>query len=197
MNSMPIRVAVRYVGRWVAIIFFVVLLTLIFSFLGTIICAVLAGMMMGATKHPRWQAVAIAVVFPAVIFSLLRGSRAELLQGQILGLALLCFGAFWATYLVTSIVIWFERKQAAAPTPVTLTSGTTSQPPRDVAAERISNPEPLSIEALQGEWVCQAAALNGQPHRKRIAIQQNKITLSVIDPDGQARVVAEGKMKVD
>ena len=191
---MPIRVAIRYAGRWSAIIFFVVLLTLIFSFLGTIICAVLAGMMMGATKHPRWQAMAIAVVFPAVIFTLLRGSRAELLERQIIELALLCFGAFWATYLVTGFVIWFERKQAAIVTPASEPAAETGLV--HTGASHEPTLEPLCIEALQGEWVCQPVPSDPPAQQKKLAIEGDKVTLSLIEDNGQTRPVAEGKVRL-
>jgi hypothetical protein len=200
MNSMPLRITGRYLGRLGAIVFFVVLLTVIFSFLGTIICAVLAGMMVGSMKHERWQAIPIAVVFPAVIFTLLQGSKGELVQRQIVLLALLCFGAFWVTYLVTSGIIWLERRQ---PTPVTV--GASGPPALVVESEPgKSGEEPpraealgtLSIDSLQGQWVRETAALDDQAQKKRIVIRDNQITLSVVDPGGQARTVARGELKL-
>src|ERR1035438_8644004 len=61
MNSMPLKSAVQNVGLCSVLVFFVVLLTLVFSFLGTIICAALAGMMMGATRPSRWLSVPTAM----------------------------------------------------------------------------------------------------------------------------------------
>lgn len=200
MNSMPLRITVRYLGRLGAIVFFVVLLTVIFSFLGTIICAVLAGMMVGSMKHERWQAVPIAIVFPAVIFTLLQGSKGELVQRQIVLLALLCFGAFWITYLVTAGLIWLERRQPAA---VTLApSGSAalaaeSEPEKNVEEPARAQPiSPLSLESLQGQWVCETATQDNEAQKKRIVIRDNQVTLSVVDPDGQARTVAKGELKL-
>jgi len=70
--------AVQYLLGAAAIAFFVGLLTFIFSFLGTIFCAALVGMMLGAFKDLRWQSVSFSFLLPAVLVAVLRVTRAEL-----------------------------------------------------------------------------------------------------------------------
>jgi hypothetical protein len=114
MNSRLLKKALRYIGGWAIIIFFVVLLTFIFSFLGTIICAALAGMMIGAARLPRFHALCYSCIFPLVIFGVLRFSKAELTAAQIGLLAALCFGIFWLIYCVMVAMLSFEHKPGAA-----------------------------------------------------------------------------------
>jgi hypothetical protein len=99
MNAVVIRTAGRYLGAWGAIVLCVILLSLLFTFLGTITCAVLAGMMMGAFKGAKWFSVSVSLVFPGVIFGMARGAKVELTPPQVSMLAALCFGTFWVTYL--------------------------------------------------------------------------------------------------
>lgn len=60
MNAVAVRTAGRYLGAWGAIALCVILLSLLFTFLGTITCAVLAGMMMGAFKDAKWFSVSVS-----------------------------------------------------------------------------------------------------------------------------------------
>ena len=50
MSSVPIKAALKHAAAWGIVVGFVSLLTIIFSFLGTLFCAALGGMMMGASK---------------------------------------------------------------------------------------------------------------------------------------------------
>ena len=110
MNATAVRTAGKYLGAWGVIVIGVVLLSIVFTFLGTITCAVLVGMMMGAFKGAKWFSVAVSLVFPAVIFGMVRGARVELTQQQIVLLAALCFGVFWVTYLVSAVLFFCEQK---------------------------------------------------------------------------------------
>ena len=75
MNATAIRTAGRYLGAWGAIVVGVILLSVIFTFLGTLTCAVLVGMMMGAVKGARWFSVLVSFIFPAVILGMVRTTR--------------------------------------------------------------------------------------------------------------------------
>src|SRR6266853_6679234 len=114
MNALAIKTAVRHIAGLATVIFFVVLLTVIFSFLGAFFCAALGGMMLGSVKLPRWQLGALSLAFPGVLFTVLRAGGTELLTKQILLLSVLCLGTFWLTYLVVRAVIWYERKDQPA-----------------------------------------------------------------------------------
>jgi hypothetical protein len=202
MNLSAIKAAVRYLGCWCAMVFFVVLLTTIFSFLGTIICAVLAGMMMGAAKHRRWQAIPVAVVFPAVIFTMLRSTKAELLGRQVVVLSLLCFGAFWLTYLATSLLLVFEAKKPVTPAgqegvpkePLSAKPAPLAGPPEEGLAEQAERR--LALADLQGEWSQPLAAHNGDGAEKTMEIKGDKVLLTARHADGRVRKVAEGQLIV-
>ena len=89
-------------------------LSVIFNILGTITCAVLAGMMMGAFKGAKWLSALVSMVFPGVFFGLVRTARVELTQQQVILLGALCFGTFWATYLVSASCSSSNRKRNAS-----------------------------------------------------------------------------------
>jgi hypothetical protein len=207
MNAMSIRVAVRFIGGLTAIILFVVLLTFIFSFLGTIMCAVLAGMMLGATKLGRWQTLALSLIFPAVIFAVLRITKAELADRQMAVISLLCFGAFWFTYLVAAALMSYERKGPGAG--MTAGAGAISERARaqgtgqtatgeTVSVARAQAPEAgqgLTLDTLQGTWSC-SAGLNGQRRDKTLDIRQEKLVLRLADSDGRVGAVIRGQIRV-
>ena len=112
MNAVAIKTAARYLGAWGAIVLCVILLSLLFTFLGTITCAALAGMMLGAFKGAKWFSVSVSLVFPVVIFGMARGAKVELAPQQITLLAALCFGTYWVTYLVSAFVFFCEQKDS-------------------------------------------------------------------------------------
>ena len=203
MNATAIRTAGKHLGAWGAIVFFVILLSVIFTFLGTITCAVLAGMMMGAVKGARWFSVSVSLVFPGVVFGMVRGARVELTPQQVILLAALCFGVFWVTYLVSAFVFFCEQKEmkssrlpAPAPPQEPLAqdgqfaaTGCTlaAEPPGSAATVRES-----CLEQLQGDWVCEASSA-GEPLCKRIIqIKEAKLELKAIDASGRITLLATG-----
>jgi hypothetical protein len=203
MNAAAIRTAGRYLGAWGAIVFFVVLLSFIFTFLGTITCAVLIGMMMGAFKGARWFSVSVSLIFPAVIFGMVRSARVELTQQQVILLGALCFGAFWVTYLVSAVVFFCEQRErkssklpAPAPQQETLAQGgqvaATGCTP---AAEPLGTTVPVresGLEQLQGNWVWEASSAAEPPYQKMIQIKEGKLELKAIDASGRITVLARG-----
>jgi hypothetical protein len=184
-------------------VLFVVLLSLLFTFLGTITCAVLAGMMMGAFKGAKWFSVSVSLVFPGVIFGMARGARVELTPQQIALLAVLCFGTFWVTCLVSAFVFFCEqkdRKSARSPAPApqdeTLAQGgQVAVTGRTAAAEAHGSTElgrGSCLDQLQGDWVCEASG-KGEPLCKRvIQIKEAKLELKAIDNSGRITLLASG-----
>lgn len=188
MNATPFRVAARYLLAWATVVFFVALLTFIFSFLGTIMCAVLGGMMLGAARLGRWHNLLASCIFPGTMFGIFRTARSEVPGWQLLALMALCFGAFWLTYLVAYYLIFYEHKgQSAAPrTQRRPTPGTTAPPPL----------EALNLEALQGKWSCVAGGVNGSRTCKTMAIERGELVLSVADAKGQVSRRARAQIKL-
>jgi hypothetical protein len=180
MNAVVFKTAGRYLGAWGAIVLCVILLSLLFTFLGTITCAVLAGMMMGAFKGAKWFSVSVSLVFPTVIFGMARGAKVELTPQQISLLAALCFSSYWVTYLVSAFVFFCEqkdRKTAKRPTPAppgeTLAPGApaTTGSIRATALPELAGPGTEScLEHLQGDWVCETSRTGLSLCRKVVQI---------------------------
>ena len=191
MNAAAIRTAGSYLVAWGAILLSVILLSFIFTLLGTITCAVLAGMMLGAVKGPRWFSVSVSLVFPGVIFGMVRSAKMELTQQQVILLGALCFSAFWVTYLVSAFVFFCEQKErkvlrspAPAPQPETL-----------AAAGPLGSTVPLAescLKQLQGNWVCAASSAGEPLYQKIIQIKEAKLELKAVDASGRMSLLARG-----
>jgi len=176
MNALPLKKALQRVACGVVITFFVVLLTLIFSFLGTIICAALAGMMLGAAKPARWLVGLASLLFPSVIFGVLRTTGADLPWQKVLLLAGMCLGTFWLIYLVVSMMIFYEGKAGAA-------GGHGAK--RSASALRRNGR--LSLEALQGKWRLEPSLIARVESRKVLEIQKENLLLRMHGPTGELR----------
>src|SRR5690242_19706389 len=100
MKLLAIIRALRHFAGWGIILFFMGLLTLIFSFLGSFFCAGLAGMMVGSVKFSRPQTIALSFLAPLVLGSILFIGHTQLPGWQILLLSGLSLGIFWFTYLI-------------------------------------------------------------------------------------------------
>ena len=203
MNAVAVRTAGRYLGAWGAIVLCVILLSLLFTFLGTITCAVLAGMMMGAFKGAKWFSVSVSLVFPGVIFGMARGAKVELAPQQIALLAVLCFGTFWVTYLVSAFVFFCEqkdRKSARPPAPASqdetlAQAGQIAATGRIVAAEALGSTElgrESCLEQLQGAWVCEASGTGHSLCKRVIQIKESKLELKTVDASGRITLLARG-----
>jgi hypothetical protein len=187
MNARFVRIALQYAGGCVVIVFFVVLLTLVFSFLGTIFCSILAGMMLGAARQSRWQCLPFSFVFPAVIYGLLHYTRAELSPRQGELLAVLCFCAFWVTYFAGAALISFERK-----TPPGL-PGAAELPAKPAAPEPATS---LTLLELQGQWCWNNGRRNGARNEKVLEIKDDQLALRTLSSDGRVCWEAKGALKL-
>lgn len=203
MNTRLVKNAAQYAAIGGVVLFFIVLLTMVFSFLGTIVCAALAGMMMGATKPSRWLSVPSSLVFPAVIGTVLEFTKTELTGRQIGLVSFLCFGAFWLTYGMAAWVMVFERHQKAsgAPTPGSAQALTQAK----IASDTIPAAAPALTEAvaglqlaeLQGEWACERCGADGQPRRWVIEIKGGKLVLRSLDSSGRVCACAQASLKLE
>jgi len=210
MSLRPIKIAVQYLLGAAAIAFFVSLLTFIFSFLGTIFCAALAGMMLGAFKNLRWQSVPVSFLFPAVIVAVLRATRAELAANQILVLAACAFGAFWLTYVAAAFLLAFEKK------PQPTLAATPVQHPAHGAILREPEPEPpahfpsdgrpalcirpeaeLSLGALEGKWLFETRTNHQVCPEKVLEFRDHTMVLSVNERGGRVSLVAQCRVELD
>jgi hypothetical protein len=203
MNAVAVKTAGRYLGAWGAIILCVILLSLLFTFLGTITCAVLVGMMMGAFKGAKWFSVSVSLVFPVVIFGMVRGAKVELTPQQIILLAALCFSTYWVTYLVSAFVLFQEQKvkkpsrrpASTSPAEASTQGGQAIESDCAAAAQPLGFTVPnedLSLEQLQGNWVCEASGPAEPRCRKVIHIREARLELQAVDDSGRITLLAAG-----
>lgn len=188
MNAAALRTAGRYLGMWVAIVLGVGLVSFTFTFLGTLACAALVGMMMGALKGEKWFSAMVSLVFPAILLAITHNPRTELTSKQILILTMLGFGTFWATYLVSRFMFFCEQKERKP---------SAARPSAPAAAEPLELPEQAGescLEQLQGKWVCEAAFTGKPSCRKVIQIKAAKLELQAIDVSGHATLLAQGEV---
>jgi hypothetical protein len=205
MNSNPIRATGKALGTWMAIVAFVAFLTFAFSFLGTILCAVVIGMMMGASRHPKWQSIPVSLIFPALVLLLLRLSRTELAHEQINAVAALCFGAFWLTYGLTFVLRSVEGMQAikakAAKPGATAAEKTVSTPACAKKSSEIPHPASiqaleLRLEMLQGWWEGRTS-VGPQQRRRTLEIIEDQIEVKELNAEGGICWEAKGGLRVD
>jgi hypothetical protein len=201
MSASGIKTAARYIAGLATVIFFVVLLTIIFNFLGAFFCAGLAGMMLGSVRLSRWHAALLSLIFPAVLFSVLRAGGAELLTKQITLLSVLCLATFWVIYFLVSAVIRYERKgqdhsvRRPGGDP-SLAQGLPQQPADRDSLSPVPDPrgDPLTLDVLQGKWSCAAADADSKPQQKVMEIEQHKLVLTVSDAGGKLRFFSHGEV---
>ena len=207
MNAKTLRTVSSYIAGWCALVSFVLLLTFIFSFLGTIFCAVLAGMMLGAMKPHRWYSVPISLLFPVSISLVLRAMKADLPERQINLLSLLCLGAFWLAFFLAAALVSAEQKarttpgprpgppSPAAPPQERQPAGERAAPMRWMAAPReavCARRAGLTLERLQGTWRRKAATGNGEAHEDVLEIKGRDLVLKEVDGAGRVHWAAEG-----
>lgn len=202
-------VVVRFIGRGVVLIGVVILLTLLFNFLGTITCAALAGMMFGVGKQRRWQWSFVSLVFPAVIGSFLYFGESNMPLQQGILLSGICFGAFWVTFLLTIAAPYFERQYSSPPAGQAVTSKAlesrrssaqlnekATKPPAPASAEAKSSGQP-KLDELWGMWSRDLTAGEPTRYRKVIEVTQSQLTLRILALDGEARFVCRSDVKLE
>jgi len=195
MDATFVRIALRHIGGWLLLIFFVTLLSIIFSFLGTIFCAALAGMMLGAMRRARW-ALPVSLVFPVVIFLLLRGSKVELSGGQIKMLSVLCFGTFWLVYVIAFALMRFEGKgQGRQPSNA---KGSTRCATAAAAVATTSSPcYRISLDTLQGRWLCNGGTAGEHIREKVLVVDKENLRVTVTDDTGRLALRANAKLRLE
>lgn len=193
MSSPSASVVGRQIGVGIVLVTFVCLVTFMFSFLGTILCAALFGMMVGFSRKWKWQFVLISLLFPAVLLASLHvsSSQSELSWPESLRLASVCFGTFWATYLATRGVFLLEGG-GREPSSATLETGRLNQARQPAAASW----HELDIGELQGAWSQEVTLPAGRTVRKVIKVDHNELTMSLVGEDGETQLLAKGELQV-
>lgn len=195
MNARP-KAILGYVVGWLLTVCFVVLFTVIFSFVGTLICAALAGMMMGAARLCWWQSLTLSMLFPGVISGYFRVTKAELPATQVLFLSALCFAIFWIIYLALWGLTSHERRGTAASKPAKAAGRPAAAAPAAEAsalARAVLAPESapadavpaVTLAALQGKWLDGTAGPQSGNGHRRMEINDDTIVVSLVDDCGK------------
>jgi hypothetical protein len=209
MKLLAINRALRHIAGWGMILFFMGLLTLIFSFLGSFFCAGLAGMMVGSVKFSRPRTIVLSFLAPLVLCSILVLGHTQIPHRQVVLLSGLSFGIFWFTYLIFRGVGWYERKSRQA-TP-DLHTGPSSVLNREETLQKPqgSNPAPiptaravveqwglLSLHLLQGKWSCAGANGKAMSEQKVMEIEDERVLLTVSDAAGNISFHGKGQVSL-
>ncbi len=193
MNSTRTKNALRPLGVLAALTGVTVLLTVLFSFLGTLSTTVVAGVMMGSARRWHWHTLPVSLVFPAVILGLSYYSKIELPPQKVYLIALVCGVAFWAVYGMMFFLHFMEQKQVAPSVSPAGQEGSKGGLPGTEA----DGLQAFSLAALRGSsWSCEKnAELSGQ--RNTLQIADGKFELSVSVPGGRSRVMARGAVSLE
>ena len=191
MNSSPVRELGRQAGIGLVLIVFASLVTFTFSFLGTILCAAIIGMMVGFSKKWKWQFILVSLLFPGLLLLSIYfvKSKSVMSHHASIELAAVCFGTFWITVLATRGLFWLEGETHVP-------SAATLEPGRQQQSHAKPEWHDLQIEELQGAWLQDIPLPNGQAERKVIEVNQNELTMSLVGQHGETRVLARGVLQV-
>ena len=198
MSFQPIKTGLKYFSAWSLVAGFVALLTIIFSFLGTLFCSALGGMMMGATKASLKISLPFSVLCPGILLSILRSQKSELADRQIIILLVICLVAFWTIYAVSAALMAHEQKGisskevpktdvkahlSGAASGLKNVSAALHEPRATAAATAASLC--FQLKELEGHWCCEACSLNGQMQKRVLEIKGGALMLSTLDAEGR------------
>jgi hypothetical protein len=183
----------RQAGLAAVLAVFVCLVTFTFSFLGTILCAALFGMMVGFGRKWSWQAVAISLLFPGALLASLHvfSSKSELSWLDGARLASVCFGTFWVTCLATRGLLLLEgapREAPAARRPAAPAAG-------DTAAAAVAWHE-VQIGELQGVWSQEVPSADGRASRRVLKVEGRELTVSRVGENGRPQSLGKGQLQL-
>ena len=210
MSFQPVKTALKYVSAWSLVAGFTALLTIIFNFLGTLFCAALGGMMMGATKASWKLSLPFSILCPGVLLAVMRAQRTEIPNRQIVILLIICLAAFWGIYALAAALMAQEQKGAPA------TNGkasaalngelrTAAAAPefgliddavsRHSALEAVAAARAALVEQFDGHWCCEDCGEQRSAGRRVLDIKEGALLLSTLDPGGQICACARARLE--
>lgn len=211
MRSSRAKSIARQIGMLGILTTVVTGLTFLFNLFATIGISVLAGMMAGASRRWNWQVISVSFLPAIVALALGFVMKVPFDLRHCLYLTGMCLGSFWATWLATYLLMSLEAKSDATAEPqasacLTLPAESPSSPtPRaqliDVRMPRTamttSEAEPqLNLDDLQGTWLCEAKRADELSNKKLFVIDHGKFSLSIMNGDGHAHLVAQGELRL-
>ena len=175
-------------------------LTFLFNLVGALCVSVIAGMMAGASRKWTWQLLLVSLVPVLVVVGLGSYTHVGLDLRQRALLASVCFGAFWATYIVTLLAMHLEARseptQASSPSrrKALLTEARSVLPqPAPLASSAKAQ---LTVNHFQGTWLSETNRPHGHPRKKVFIVERGKFYLSLVNSHGHTRLLAKGDVTV-
>ncbi len=206
MNAPRAKSFARQIGLFSLLTAVVAVLTLLFSLAGTLFVAVLGGMMAGAFRRWHWQLIFISLVCPIVVLAPREITQVGLEGQQRFALAAVCLGIFWATYLVTRLVMGMEKASEPAArrssarresgTSICAQGATEKSLTADAALVAVKPAAELSLDHLQGIWRCESGQPDQALPNRILAIAQDKFSLSIANAGGPPQLLARGEVLV-
>ena len=181
----------RHIGVWCALVGVTALLTLLFSFLGTLSAAVVTGLIAGASKRWQWSSIPISLVFPGTILALSHYSKIELPPGRVNLVALVSIGAYWGVCGMMIGLHFLERKE-----PSTMGTSVNSGERGDAAQLESADGAALDPSMLLGIWTSERIGSGISAKRKTLRVEDGKFVLLLTDSRGRSRVLARGTLRV-
>ena len=107
----------------------------------------------------------------------------------------LCFGTFWATYLVSAFVLFCEQGERKPPALL----APASQPEQPIqvgqsadACGSVAAIGEACLEQLQGNWVSEASSAGESMCKRMIQITEARLELKAIDASGRTTLLGAG-----
>lgn len=186
MDTASLKQAAVRLGGLGALIGVTVLLTLLFSILGNLTCAIVAGVVFGSSRRWQWLSLPCSLVCPGVILLLSYYSKVELPPGKVWLIALLAAGAFWSVVGLARVFRFVERKPDAAPPGGAGSTETTAR-----------SAQPFDPSTLRGSWTCEESAGQGLVQSRTLRIKDGRFVLLEHPRRGRDRVVARGAVNAN
>jgi hypothetical protein len=208
MSFQPIKTGLKYFSAWSLVALFVALLTIVFSFLGTVFCAALGGMMMGATRASLKMSLPFSMLCPGLLLAILRFQKSELANRQILILLVVCLMAFWVICAVSAALMAHEQKDSnSSGNPKADTNGQLSTAACSRESSSPIKAEPRQTEVataatlgfqlreLDGHWCCETSGLDGRTRKRTLEIKGGAVLLSTLDAEGHVCACTRANLK--
>ena len=211
MQGSSVKSVARQIGMLGVLTIVVTILTFLFNLVGTLCVSIIAGMMTGASRRCNWQVVSVSLVPPVVALALGYFTKVDFNLRQWLSVAGIALGSFWGTWLATCLLMFLEKKSDAAPgEPASIRSS----PPQELKptlqrgdsptggwnvhpALKTNAPESeLNLDDLQGTWFLETDGVKESSRRKMFVVKQGKFSLSIVNSNGHARLLAQGELTV-
>jgi len=193
MNAMPTNKGLGLIAAGGMLVGVTVLLTVLFSILGNLSCAVVAGLIFGSSRRWQWHVLLVSLVFPAVVLALSHYSKVELATAKVYQVAMLTGLAFWVVFGLTLSLHFLERREGTSPSDAPPAAGEAGSA---VVPAAVRAPG-LNVALLQGIWTCEETGPDGRTQCKTLRIEDGKFTLGVTRSARREQVVAHGTLRMD